>query len=1284
MYVYTLCVLMLDNEKQLEQDINNNLWKNIQEITSFFDKRKNLYTAFSTLQDIQQLLSLYKDFLKQWVKVQLLLNWFREQDKKKYSTRIKNILHGFADKETLGTSWFNGLYMQWEIVEKYTQDTQEIFIHDILEHGDSEQLGTINHFIDENCDIWKDNFLMRRFNDYANWIKREPYTKKWLPSHPHTSWYKSFFMWIFPFKKQYKKETPQEDPYGFLGETDELMKQLIELLKWHMISKDNDYNKDKKWANDSISSEEISEGNTEEKEAKNETEPEKKSNFEKVKKILSEKILHRNKETNDAIKDTFESFSKDEMGKLENVIFKWELRSFFKHPNEKKIKNIIKTYSGLNSPKDKLLKWLRYLVSKYKVWLGSLALLATVLTASPKLRQLGEDKINALWYWFSPTELSMKENPWKLTGFVDDDQALGWMDGYKQRSDSTKEYQKSIDAQIFLHKTKEKNIISLEWLKAQWESSTDKLFQELRKVEDGYMYNNWFVVETITPEDSIRLRDIIDTINFGAVGDVLNYWTDNNSISNRPEVEDLAKTISDGIQFFPLNDENVLWVSIDYSEENRKILMNTKIALEEAQHVLIHELWHKVSKESDYMFVTEWGNEYKVIRDSWNIMGKDYFGKSYTDAVIDYLLLSHYYDTEEWQDKSSLKEKQYNEFGWIRYVSFNSSQSMDDLFAKYQWYIQKWDTQKVKDYTNIIKYRKLTEILDANKNNEIDPLLIMYFLDKDFPSDSLQQQQENFSTSSDIELWQNTVPWFQKKFGNWWLKEDDFSPNGWQYLSGLREKYQQSDFAKIEKLPLEQQIKKIDEMFPKFIGKDIKPKNSINTPRTPMDGFFSRLRENLFKEKQPGDTYLKDDNALLTSIVSISIMLFFLFMLIGNKIYLRQNQKKYKNTDIHNFLYQNIQRQSLRIAQDERSAFFGLTMILNSISMYTNMAWRTTTASIFLGPLFSLLLFQISLSTSRQLSKYIGKKNMKKKMKKNKSIDPIQKNIALLEYNKKYIRKQEFSSINNMALYPNTLHLLPITKQKLKNIDEVFSKKSTKQKNEKPQKMKKVLKEGTDSNLLVINTEDHQGQRINRYKTAGLAPGKICIINETKKMELKNEVANNGQILVWVNLDFEDTYDDGIEKKDIKKNILQDLNTIYNFLAQIKIYAHTYNKNIDIMMFRNNKLIDMINLYWWSSNTKVDIKKTIWFYHKTILHNYVNVIKNTKLDYLNKEIMEKYLKDKKYDKIIPFGLHTFPLIATSIIDPEDKRNIDISPTLNMNDMALLTKGEKISTNDKDS
>ena len=62
--------------------------------------------------------------------------------------------------------------------------------------------------------------------------------------------------------------------------------------------------------------------------------------------------------------------------------------------------------------------------------------------------------------------------------------------------------------------------------------------------------------------------------------------------------------------------------------------------------------------------------------------------------------------------------------------------------------------------------------------------------------------------------------------------------------------------------------------------------------------------------------------------------------------------------------------------------------------------------------------------------------------------------------------------------------------------------------------MKKVLKEGIDSNLLVINTEDHQGQRINRYKTAGLAPGKICVINETKKMELKNEVANNGQILV--------------------------------------------------------------------------------------------------------------------------------------------------------------------------
>ena len=44
-------------------------------------------------------------------------------------------------------------------------------------------------------------------------------------------------------------------------------------------------------------------------------------------------------------------------------------------------------------------------------------------------------------------------------------------------------------------------------------------------------------------------------------------------------------------------------------------------------------------------------------------MGKDYFGKSYTDAVMDYLLLSHYYTTEEWQDQSSLKQKQYNDLG---------------------------------------------------------------------------------------------------------------------------------------------------------------------------------------------------------------------------------------------------------------------------------------------------------------------------------------------------------------------------------------------------------------------------------------------------------------------------------------------------------------------------------------------------------------------------------------------------------------------------------------------
>ena len=77
-------------------------------------------------------------------------------------------------------------------------------------------------------------------------------------------------------------------------------------------------------------------------------------------------------------------------------------------------------------------------------------------------------------------------------------------------------------------------------------------------MEDGYMYNNGFVVETITPEDSIRLRDVIDTINFEAVGNVLNYWTDNNRVHGWPEVEDLAKTISDGIEYFPLNDESVL------------------------------------------------------------------------------------------------------------------------------------------------------------------------------------------------------------------------------------------------------------------------------------------------------------------------------------------------------------------------------------------------------------------------------------------------------------------------------------------------------------------------------------------------------------------------------------------------------------------------------------------------------------------------------------------------------------------------------------------------------
>lgn len=95
-----------------------------------------------------------------------MLNEFNEQEKKKYSTRIKNVLHSFNDKETLGTSGFNNLYMQGEIVEEYTDNQEDLYIHDILKNGGLEQLPEIEKFIEEKCNLEKDNFIVRRFYSY--------------------------------------------------------------------------------------------------------------------------------------------------------------------------------------------------------------------------------------------------------------------------------------------------------------------------------------------------------------------------------------------------------------------------------------------------------------------------------------------------------------------------------------------------------------------------------------------------------------------------------------------------------------------------------------------------------------------------------------------------------------------------------------------------------------------------------------------------------------------------------------------------------------------------------------------------------------------------------------------------------------------------------------------------------------------------------------------------------------------------------------------------------------
>lgn len=63
--------------------------------------------------------------------------------------------------------------------------------------------------------------------------------------------------------------------------------------------------------------------------------------------------------------------------------------------------------------------------------------------------------------------------------------------------------------------------------------------------------------------------------------------------------------------------------------------------------------------------------------------------------------------------------------------------------------------------------------------------------------------------------------------------------------------------------------------------------------------------------------------------------------------------------------------------------------------------------------------------------------------------------------------------------------------------------------------------------------------------------------------------------------------------------------------------------------------------------------------------------------------MENYLKDKKYDKIIPFDLDEFSSHVIPVIDPEYKRDIDITDSLDMDDMKLLIQGKNIPMNDED-
>lgn len=1269
---------MIEQEKtkHLEQDISESLWKNIREIISFFDMRKNLHTNFSVIKDKRELLEIYKEFLKQWAKIQLMLNEFHEQEKQRYSTRIKNILHSFSDKETLGTSGFNNLYMQGEIVEKYTTDQEDLRIHDILGHGTSEQLPEIEKFIDEKCDFEKDNFLIRRFHSYIGWTQNIQHNSPRTKSYQPQLW-RPLLMGIFPFKKRSKKEKNNEDPYGFLKEGDELMKKLMELLKGYMIDKQVSHEKEE---NEEEKNKEIA--------VEKEIEEHKKENFEKVKEFLKEKILKRKRETNEAIKNTFQEFSKEEMSKLEKNIFKGELKNFFKNPKEKKIKEIIKTYSGLNKPKDKIIKGLRYLVRKYKVGLSTLMILTTVIIANPKLRELWEEKIKALWYRLTPTEIPIQENKKKLTAFNDDNEALEWIDSYEERwKNLPKElkYEKE-SVKTFIEDIEEKEFASLEILKEQWEKSTNQLFEELKKVEGWYLYNSGTAREVITPRDSIRMRDIIDTINISDIKIILDSRIQKDSIKYWSEVEEISKTITDGIMFYPLMDNTIGWISIDYSEENRKILMNTQLSVEEAQHTLIHELWHKVSMDNPYMFVTEWGNEYKVIKDSRNLLGKDYFGRSYTDAVIDYLFISHYYTDNKRHDKHFANGKKYEESGKAT-ITFDHNQSMEDLLEKYEAFIKQGDTANIIGYEIIVKYRKLTEILEKYKNHEFDPLLIMYCMDKHFPNELIKEQKNNKIVFNDIELQKYEGEGFQEIFRHRWLSEDDFSPNGRDYVSWLWEKYKTSEFAEIEKMPLAQQIEMIDNIYLNYIGNNINAKSntSMNVPSSgDNENIFSKLWNILFGDKK----YEASDNIYdkPKEIIDLVFITLAMLMLMGygviwieSNIRRRRREKQYEENDLHNDIYEDVDKMKRRRTRYNRAILLQMIWILQILRFIPEFALKTwgerqiITESVLIIMAIGGITRNMLLALDKKRKEHLLQRKHKKTMKT--ISDPIEKNKEILEYNKKQLVNHKINDDTNIPFNHNNLRLWPIKKQTLKNMNEIFSRKTMKQKKDKSEKRHKRLREGTDSNMIIINTEDHQWQRINRYKTAGLSKGKLCIINETKKMELKNEVANNGQILVWIDLDFD--YNEDNDKFQNTRQIEQGLNTIYNLLAQSKIYTHEYHKNIDMMVFRNDKLVDIIHLYGWSSNEKVNIKNIVEKYHNLTLKNYIKRFNNVVADYEDEDFMEPYIKDKKYDKIIAFGLsYDFWETVKRILDPEDKRKIEIMD-FEIEDMKKLAQGEKI-------